>query len=310
MVNMPANPEDPDAPEGLRVDFTRSATTAKNEIFLKMRDSHSGGMDGFRIDVSQTGTGTSAMYEAKGLITFLAQPFQDLPAGLDLPEFAAAAVVDANGVGASSANFNKFAVSLINDKDGDGTIEPSNQDGDQEFDLGTYQFNINDTTYFDPALFDDTDTSTPFVTQVTEWRHKSVNSADYVADHKIVEGSVPAGLENYTMLKCLERDICDYNGNGVLDDNSGEWLGWNLGEGYFGTTCIDVAGTPGNDCSAFVNGFFQADMFGIGALNSTDPEPTGDWRSDSLSALTQLTSVHPDDDPTGVTTFTVPEPPL
>ena len=307
MVNMPVNPDDPDAPEGLRVDFVRTASTASNKIYLDMRTGHSAGMGGFRIDVSQTGTGTSATYEAKGLISFLGQPFQDLPEGLDFPEFAAAAVVDADGLGASSANFNKFAVSLVNDKDGDGTIEPVNQDDEQEFDLGTYQFNINDKTYFDPSLYDATDTATPFVTQVNEWRNKSVNGADYVADHEIIEPAVPTGYDNYSMLKCLERDLCDYNDNGIKD--GGDWDGWNLGDGYFTNTCIDTAGTANNDCTAFVNGFFQADLFGVGALNSTDTEPTGDWRNEKLNALTQLTNVHPDDDATGETTFDFPPPP-
>ncbi|MDH5216218.1 MAG: hypothetical protein OEX19_00875 [Gammaproteobacteria bacterium] len=307
MVNMPVNPEDPDAPEGLRVDFVRTASTASNKIYLDMRTGHSAGMGGFRIDVSQTGTGSSATYEAKGLISFLGQPFPNLPAGLDFPEFAAAAVVDAAGLGASSANFNKFAVSLVNDKNSDGTIDSA----DGEFDLGTYQFNINDTTYFNPSLYDATNTTTPFVTQVNEWRNKSVNNADYVADHPIIEQATPAGLENYTMLKCLERDICDYDGDGVLNANgqTNEWEGWSLGEGYFTNTCIDTAGTVGNDCTAFVNGFFQAEMFGVGTLNSTDAEPTGDWRNEKLNALTQLTSVHPDDDTTGATTFDFPAPP-
>lgn len=307
MVNMPLNPEDPDAPEGLRVDFTRTASTAENKIYLDMRDGHSGGMGGFRIDVSQTGTGDSATYEAKGLITFLGQPFPNLPDGLDFPEFAAAAVVDATGLGASSANFNKFAVSLINDKDNNGTIDISAN----EFDLGTYQFNINDTTYFNPTLFDATDSSKTFVEQVNEWRNKSVNNADYVADHtRLVPVSNQLPDHSNSMLKCLENAICDYNDNGQLDAGEplNEYEGWELGANYFTQTCVDQTGVAGNDCTAFVNGFFQADLFGVGAINSAAADEPSDWRKTSLAGLTQLTSIHPDDDTTGSTTFVFPDP--
>jgi len=304
MVNMPQSADDPDAPEGLRVDFVRTATSATNKIYLDMRDTHSGGMDGFRIDVNRTGNGADAIYTAKGLITFLGQPFPNLPIGIDLPEFSATAIVDAGGLGATSANFNKFAVSLNNDSNQDGVIDPDAN----EFDLGSYQFNINDTTYFDPALYDSTDTETPFVEQVLEWRNKSTGNAIYIADHQRIQPSVPEVHANYTMFNCIERELCDYNGNGVLDDNSGEWEGWNLGEGYLTNTCIDDATVSNNDCDDFVSKFFESNIFGIVSLNSTTLEPTDDWRNAELTNLTQLTSVHPDDDLTGETTFDAPNP--
>ncbi len=304
MVNMPQQTDDPDAPEGLRVDFVRTTTSATNKIYLNMRETHSGGMGGFRIDVNRTGNGADAIYTAKGLITFLGQPFPNLPDGIALPEFSATAVVDADGLGATSANFNKFAVSLNNDSNQDGVIDPDAN----EFDLGSYQFDINDTTYFDPALYDSTDTETPFVEQVLEWRNKSTGNATYIADHQRIQPSVPEAHANYTMFNCLERELCDYNGNGVLDDNSGEWEGWNLGVGYLTDTCIDDATVLNNDCNAFVSKFFESNMFGIVSLNSTALEPTDDWRNAELANITQLTTVHSEDDLTGETTFIVPNP--
>jgi len=303
MVNMPQHVEDPDAPENIRVDFFRTATTATNKIYLKLRDSHSGSMEGFRIDVNRTGVDQEAIYTAKGLIAFSEQPFPGLPPGNELPEFAAAAVVDAEGLGATSANFNKFAISLTIDSNNDGVVDPTVQ----EFELGAYQFDINDTTYFDPALYDATDVNTPFVEQVIEWRNKSAGNATYIAEYPRVEPTVLPILSNYTMFKCMEREFCDYNGNGVLDENSGEWEGWNLGEGYFTDVCIDDATTANNNCDAFVNKFFEDNMFGVASLNSTTTEPT-DWRNTELTNLTQLTSVHPEADPTGETTFDVPNP--
>lgn len=232
-LNIPLNVDNPDAPAGVRIDFTRSATSADNQIYLKMQPGHSGGISGFRVDVNQTGSGTNATYRAKSLITFIGQPFLNLPEGLDLPEFSVIAVVDATGLGATSANFNKFAVTIKNDSDNNGIIDSSNN----EFDLGSYQFDINDTTYFNPILYDITNTTTPYAPQVTEWRRKSVNNATYVADYPRIEVDAPQGLENYTQLKCLERNICDYNGNNILNDNLGEWEGWELGVDYFTSTC-------------------------------------------------------------------------
>ena len=304
MANMPYNPDDPDAPTGIRVDFTRTASSASNIIFLNMREGHSAGMGGFRIDVQQTGTGANASYSAKGLITFLGQPFPNLPAGVDLPEFSAAAVVDAEGLGAATASFNHFAVSLNNDSNNDGMIDPNAN----EFDLGSYQFDISDTTYFDPALYDEMDTQSSYGEQVTEWRNKAVSNASYIADYQRIEAAVPAGLENYTMLSCLEQEFCDYNGNGT-QELPDEWDGWNLGDGYFTNTCIDDA-TNSSDCNAFIGYLFEENMFGVAALNSTDPEPTSDWRSVELESITQLTSVHPNDDLTGASTFQIPDAPI
>ena len=176
MVNMPQKADDPDAPTGLRVDFVRTAASASNKIYLRMREGHSAGMSGFRIDVNRSGVGEEAIYSAKGLITFLGQPFPNLPEDVALPEFAVAVVADANGFGASSANFNQFAISIEVDNNQDGTIDSSIG----EFDLGAYQFDINDTTYFNPALFDAADTQTAFVEQVVEWKYKSAGNAIYV----------------------------------------------------------------------------------------------------------------------------------
>ncbi len=50
-------------------------------------------------------------------------------------------------------------------------------------------------------------------------------------------------------------------------------------------------------------------MFGVASLNSTDLEPT-DWRITELSGLTQLSSIHPDTDTTGKSTFTIPSTPF
>ena len=303
MVNLPQDPNDLDAPEGVRLDFIRTASTAENNIFLKMRATHSAGMNGFRVDVSQTGTGDSASYSAKGLISFSKQPFSNLPDGLALPEFAASAVLDATGLGASIANFNKFSISLIGDNNQDGTIDTSIN----EFDLGTYQFNINDKTYFTPDLYDETITDTPYIEQVMEWRNKSVSNATYVADHQRI---IPSPDSSVSMINCLESsDICDYNGNGALDADAGEWTGWGLGAGYFANTCIDDA-SQASDCNAFMNGLFSREEFGSVTLNSTTAEPVSDWRSTSLDSVTQLTSVNPDNDTDGLTTFDIPDAPV
>ncbi len=304
LVNIALNENDPDAPTDVRVDFSRGASTATNQIYLNMPAGHSGGIAGFRIDVSQVGTGVNTIYSAKGLITFIAQPFADLPEGLELPIFSVAAILDASGLGATSANFSKFAVTLNNDSNKDGSIDPVQN----EFDLGSYQFDINDITYFDPIRYDPSNTQTTYVKQVTEWRNKSVNNASYVADYTRIEPTVPQGLENYTQLKCLERDFCDYNGNGYLDESSGEWLGWSLGLDYFTTTCIDNAATINNDCDAFVGKIFEDSLFGVFSLNSSNPEPA-DWRNTELAGLTQLTSVHPDSATTGTFTFVIPKTP-
>ena len=303
MTNLPVNPDDPDAPEGLRVDFSRTAFTAENRIFLKLRDSHSAGMGGFRIDVMETGSGSSATYTAKGLINFTNQPFNNMPDGLDSPDFSTAAVVDADGLGASIANFNKFGISLENDNNQDGTIDTSLN----EFDLGTYQFTISDKTYFSPHLYDAENTEIPYVEQVTQWRNKTVNNAIYVSEN---QRTIPNPTSTISMINCLEGDIiCDYNNNQILDTDIGEWMGWNLGVGYFTDTCMDDASQTSN-CDAFVNGFFSQGQFGSSTLNSTDAEPSTDWRNTGLNDLNQLTSVHPDDDTTGATTFNVPETPV
>lgn len=301
LVNIALNENDPDTPTDVRVDFSRGASTATNQIYLNMPAGHSGGIAGFRIDVHQVGTSANAIYSAKGLITFNAQPFPDLPEGLDLPAFSVSAILDASGLGATSANFNKFAVTLNNDSNKDGSIDPAQK----EFDLGSYQFNINDTTYFDPSLYAASNMQTAYVNQVTEWRNKTVNNANYVADYTRIEPTADPGLENYTQLKCLEREFCDYNENGILEENLGEWLGWNLGADYFTTTCIDNAATVNNDCNAFVGKIFEESLFGTFSLNSSNPEPT-DWRNAELAGLTQLTSVHPDNATTGTFTFVIP----
>ena len=304
MTNMPVNPEDPDAPEGVRVDFTRTTSTADNKIYLKMRDSHSGGMGGFRIDVSQVGVDANATYTAKGLITFNDQPFPNMPAGLDSPNFTASAVVNADGLGASIANFNNFGISLAMDNNGNGVIDTTAPD--YEMDLGTYQFTIADKTYFDPALNDELDTTTPFVEQVIEWKNKAAANAVYVADHQriIANPSAPNSIIN-----CLEGDtLCDFNGNGVLDADQGELIGWGLGTNYFADVCIDDA-TVTNDCNAFVDGLFAQGGFGNEIANSTDAEPTGDWRNEALINIVQLDTVHPTSDTTGETTFDVPDAP-
>ncbi len=291
MVNMPLDTSDPDAPEGIRVDFTRTASTADNKIYIDMRTGHSAGMGGFRVDVNQTGSGVDAQYNAQGLITFLGQPFPNLPAGLDLPEFSAAAVVDADGLGAATASFNKFAVSLINDVDGNGTTDSAEDQAAGEWNLGSYQFDINDKTYFDPSLYDST-VQTAFITQITEWRNKSVSGARYVSDQ-------PRDTNANNMLTCLESAT-----------GCGGVPGWDFGTGYFSdpTLCDDDA-TASTDCNAFIGKLFEQDMFGISALNSTTPEPSADWRNAQLDSLLQLSSVHPSDDPSGATTFDIPAAP-
>jgi len=297
MVNLPLNQNDPDAPSGVRLDFTRTATSAENKIYLKLRDTHSGGMQGFRVDVRKDGVGEDATYYASSLIAFSDQPFPNFPAGLDNPNFAASAVVDATGLGASIATFQNFGITLEGDNDQNGVIDTAQN----EFDLGAYQFDINDKIYFDPSL-NDSALTTPYIEQISEWRNKSVSNSSYVADHV---RAIPSPDSQFSILNCLEGDVlCDYNGNGVLDEDSGELLGWNLGVGYFTNTCGDDALVTSN-CDTFINHLFSDNTFGSLTLNSTGTEPA-DWRRNALSDLTQLTSVHPDDDPNGTNTFDVP----
>ncbi len=303
MINIPVNSLDLDAPSGVRVDFNRTATTANNTIFLKLRPGHSAGMGGFRIDVSQDGKNTNATYTAKGLITFTSQPFNNVPTGAELPNFAATAIVDSNGYGASIANFNKFSLHLDADTNNDGTIDTSSPA--YEFDLGGYQFTIADKTYFDPTRYDATVTATSYAEQVLEWRNKSAQNAIYIADHP---REIPSPNLPISMLNCMESStLCDYNADGVLDED--EWMGWGLGVGYFTNTCIDDASTASNNCTAFVDRMFTDSQFGGQTLNSTAAEPT-DSRSIGLTAVTQLDSINPDSDPDGSSTFVITSAPL
>ena len=298
MVNMPVNPDDPDAPAGVRVDFTRTASTAENKIYLKMRDNHTGGLGGFRIDVSRTGVDTNASYTAKGLITFLSNPFPGTPTGTAIPNFAASAVVDSDGLGASIASFNNFAISLAFDNDSNGTIDPTIN----EFDLGSYQFTISDTTYFDPTQYNSTITTTPFADQIIEWRDKSISNANYIADHPRIMDA--AG----NMVTCMESDgICGDDGDGIVESDQGEWQGWGLPTGYLTDTCAyNVTG----NCNDFMNAFFSQDTFGSSFPNSPIADIPTDTRATQLTSLVQLDSVHPDDDSTGATTFDVPDAPV
>ncbi len=251
-------------------------------------------IEGFRVQVARTGSGADAIFEAKGRMAMSGQfDSGTLPATetFAAPNFSMVAVVNADGAGAAIASFEDMALHLAN-------VDGDLSDGDQSFNLGSYQFTLTDKTYFN--LFG-----------AEEWAEKgSVTAATYINTSGAnvrsgwgVDGPLFTGGPSF--FDCFESAPgCDFD-----DDGSAEIPGMSLPSGYFLSTCFDaMADPPAADCTAFISALFQGELFGLAPVNSPGPEPAGDFRMVAIEAAVQFTTVWPDGED-ATTTFTIPTAP-
>ena len=155
MANRPDDVNDPGAPNRIRVDFIRNSETEKNMIYMGFADGHTYGLNGFRVDVSKTGSGESASYLAKGLISLSGQlpnlTLQYSPETFPAPTMSVVAYAQTDGSGAAISGFKDFAIHFGNDS----------------YNLGSYLYSAENRTYFDSS-------------GATKWQRFTVDPAVYV----------------------------------------------------------------------------------------------------------------------------------
>lgn len=278
-LGTPTNPGDLDA---LRVDFNRSADLDVNDAFFH----YSAGsfLEGFHIEVSRQGSGNSANYQARGLLSLLNQwdPTLATRSGqtFPTPSLAVISTTNSSGQGAAKADFQDVGLH----------IETPALPAIEWFNFGSYLFTTSDKTYF---------------TQngAEEWRNKSVTTATYVNTNANTRGDGNGGAILTWLSGCLEGDnanslaICGTKADGTTPNVPG----MNLGANYFTTGTCDS--THGGDCSAFMQGFYDLGWDNP-VVNSTTAEPS-DFRATDLAATTNLTNVWPAGE-TATSTFVIP----
>lgn len=264
-----ANAASQTEPDAVRVDFSRTSNVDTNQLYIRFPETNEGSADGFRAEVTATESSGSTTYEAKGLINLTGQwEGNSLPAGEDFDP-ASYSMVTVSDEDGMGASIASFIDAAIDTDNG--------QSAPDDLDFGSYQFTLEDRAYFK-------------ATGTEEWRNKNVTAARYVNTSGTNSRS---GTSLGTFIDCLEDTDC--TGFGIPD--------LQLGTNYFTSSCGE---TDGDDCTDFIDAIFQEGLFG-GNANSTDPEPSGDFRMEALNAATQITEVWP----TGLdrtTTFDIPAP--
>lgn len=166
MANSPFDVNDPGAPDRVRVDFSRGSSGDTNSIYMGFPEPHSIGINGFRVDVSKTGSADSASYLAKGLISLTNQldlngalQFSSESFAADTPSMTMVAYAGADENGAAISKFNDIAMHI----------------GDElnTFNLGSYRYTTEDRSYFTSAA-------------AIEWQRFTVAPAVYV---NVTEGN-------------------------------------------------------------------------------------------------------------------------
>jgi hypothetical protein len=269
-------------PDAVRVDFSRSATSDTNKIYIRFPNTGTHNMEGFRVEVTRTGTSPDSQYVARGRMSMLGQwGGNNLPTTETFvtPSLSMVAVANEAGLGAAIASFDNVAIHMA-------SVDTDLSDGDQSFSFGSYQYTVSDKAYF---LADGTE----------EWINKgSISGATYVnTSGSNVRSDSTGGVQVGVLVNCLEDTDCTAFG---LPDMQ-------LGTDYFTSTCYDTqADPPTADCTTFVQGIY--DWGFLNTPNSTGPEPSGDFRQAFLAAAVQLTSVWPTGE-NATTTFAIPAAP-
>lgn len=251
----------------MRVDFVRSDELQSNKIYIQFPADNLDQIDSFRIDIiKRMPADAEPSYTVRGLMTVQGQLMPSLPASETYRNPSMRMLATATESGEGAA------VALFDDfamhivLDSDGDGDFSNALGDVM--LGTYYMDISNRSYFDAS-------------GGFEWNRKLVEQGEYIN----TSGSNNRyGYDLQSSYSWLENEM-------------------NLGTAYFTSTCTD---SDGADCTAFVQGFFDLDIFQNNALDPAETEPT-DTRQDELGTATYLSSTDPDGE-SGSLVYTVPDP--
>ncbi len=294
-VNQAAQAAQLEAPWQVRVDFTRDAGGSRNQVYFGYAGTHPQRLSGARVDVVLTGSGATAQYTMQAKLEFTSQPSANLPGAetFPLPVVALWAQADATGAGVATMQYGDYALHIGDDRNDDGDFLDVN-----EFNLGSYLYDVADTQYFTAG-------------GASAWRDKRISAAGYVNDSGT---NLRAGSLLNTMLNCFEMSgeeadiFCDFGSPGNPVDGVAEFPGLDLGGGYFSATCAD---SHGAECTAYIQGVYDVGWFGVPASDSPLVEPNDERRTALLSA-TYLADVWPQQSGggagTALSTFAAPSP--
>jgi hypothetical protein len=245
---------DPGAPDKIRVDFTRSTDRDENKVYTAFPAGNPEDfLDGFRVDVTRNGIGTSAIYNASGIMTISGQiPGITPPAGQTFPTPALTMVTIANsvGAGASIAGIDDMAMNL------DFIVNSTG------YNFGAYVFDISERTYFDS-------------TGTEEWRYNSVTDAYYFDE---LANNSRTDLDGGTTLNFIYSAL---EGDAALG----------LGAGYFTSPCTDTHLADCTDLWQAI--YNSGGFGGLKPPNDLLADQPADFRKDAIDAAVQLTSAWP-----------------
>jgi len=260
------DPNDPNAPSNLRIDFKRSETKASNEIFLGFKQDHAGGMKGFRVEMLEDKSGVESIYSVRGNLEFAKQPnAASLPTDESFPpvRITVNAIANASGAGVAIWSLKDLAFAIEN----------------TDFNLGSYVMSLSNRSYFEQ-------------TGVLSWIYRGISDGKYVN----TSGTNSRTANTAAIIDCLE-------GPASVDCNVGV-VGMDLGAGYFVDPCASTNGADCTkfmqgyyDQGAFN---FLGDITNSAAAD----EPIGDLKT-QVDALVEFDSLFPEGE-TEETIFTAP----